>query len=771
MTTRDEYGRLKDAFIAAIEAPPEDRDALIASHCAGNESMSDELREMVRLHGATSAGLTEVPASAAVSLLAADEHGPLRPGLRVGAYTIVSRIGSGAMGIVYEAEQDGTRRRVALKIVRPHLLGSAARARFMDEGRALARLQHPGIAQVFEAGFLDLQGERLPFLAMEFVRGVTLSEHVCALALDDRLSLIARICDAMHHAHLRGVVHRDLKPGNILIDPSGDPKVLDFGIAKLVGDDRQSAHTRVGEIVGTPAYMSPEQRSGDPDAVDLRADVYAIGAMLRDLVRPARGEIGAIVAMATRQERRERYQSAAALSEDIRRHLSKRPVLARQPSRMYIAMRFAQRNRLAVGLAASAAVFLVAGAVGIAYKAADARREASRAASRFNEVRRLARAMLFDAHDELLRIPGTTRARRAIVETAGSYLDQIASDPAADAELRAELGEAYLKLADALGYQYAPNLGDVEGAMAAYARGLALLEGLPEEWRSQRRIRLALARGRLHAESISDKRTIGTDEVVIQRILKSRDELIALFEDDPGNEALGTEVIYAFLRHALAHNRIDMGHMRRDRLLEAEVRTRPLAAMFPQDPDVATAYADVLNWLGYFHFERGDARGAEASAEAIAWCDRVIAISPGHPQARFIRACVRMNEAIWLAQQGDRETAITRMDDSLATIGSLSSDDPADLRAFRSVGVLSFYGATVLSHLATHDEAGGELDRAASDFQRAIAFVESHVDILNERETRGWMYSWEGDYLQKADAFLAELRARLTRLDARSDPP
>lgn len=764
MTTRVEYERLKEVFLDAIEAPPEGRDELIASRFADSERLRDEAREMVRLHGLSSPGLTETPARAAASLLAEDEHGPLRPGQRVGAYTIVSRIGSGAMGIVYEAEQEGTGRRVALKIVRPHLLGSVARARFLDEGRALARLQHPGIAQVFEAGFLDLHGERLPFLAMEFVRGATLSEHARGLALNDRLSLVADICDAMHHAHLRGVVHRDLKPGNILIDASDAPKVLDFGIARLVGDDRASAHTSFGEIVGTPAYMSPEQRTGDPDRIDLRADVYALGVMLREFVAPARGEVGAIVAMATRQEPEARYQSAAALAEDIHRHLSRRPVLARRPSGVYVAMRFAQRNRLAVGLAAAAAIFLVAGAAGIAHQASEARREASRAAARFNEVRRLARAMLFDAHDELLRIPGTTRARRAIVETASSYLDQIASDPAADAELRAELGEAYLKLADALGYQYAPNLGDVEGARAAYARGLALLDALPAEWRSQRRIRLAQAKGRLHSESISERASTGTDDAVLQRILESRDEMLALFEDAPGEPVLGADVIYGFLRYALMQNRVDNGHMRRDLLLEAESRTRPIASMFPQDPDVATAYADVLNWLGYFHFERGDARGVEASAEAIVWCDRTIAISPGHPQARFIRACVRMNEAIWLAQQNQREAALAAMEDSMETVGSLAADDPADLRAFRSLGVLSFHGATTLSHLATRDQVAGELERARSDLQRAIGLVERQITILRERETRGWMYPWEGDYLLKADSFLGGLRERVARL-------
>lgn len=300
----------------------------------------------------------------------------------------------------------------------------------------------------------------------------------------------------------------------------------------------------------------------------------------------------------------------------------------------------------------------------------------------------------------------------------------------------------------------------------AYERGLALIAGLPPEHRSQRRTRIAEAKGHLNATSIADNNVIGASDEVIERVRASRDELIALFEDDSSDAALGTEVIYGFLRYALTHNRADNGHLRRDLLLEAESRARPLAAVFPQDPDVATAYADTLNWLGYFHFERGDARGVEASAEAIAWCSRAMAISPGHPQARFIRACVRMNEAIWLAQQSQREAALDAMDDSMETIGSLAADDPADLRAFRSVGVLSFFGATTLAHLATDDQAAGELGRARSDLGRAIGLVEGYIANLHERETRGWMYPWEGAYLPKADALLGELQERLEGLGA-----
>src|SRR5262245_31006916 len=188
---------------------------------------------------------------------------------RVGRYRLLRLVGEGGMGVVYEAEQDSPRRAVALKVVRPGLASPALLKRFTHEAQILGRLHHPGIAQVYEAG-LGEDGQ--PFFAMELIRGLPLDKYANRHGLDlsARVGLVARVCDAVQHAHDRGVIHRDLKPANILVEQAGEPKVLDFGVARAIHADLLTAAglTRTGQLLGTPNYMSPEQVAAGPAAID-----------------------------------------------------------------------------------------------------------------------------------------------------------------------------------------------------------------------------------------------------------------------------------------------------------------------------------------------------------------------------------------------------------------------------------------------------------------------------------------------------------------------
>ncbi|MFG0317277.1 MAG: serine/threonine-protein kinase, partial [Planctomycetota bacterium JB042] len=312
-------------------------------------------------------------------LAAADDAAPVPAALpaRLGRYRVVAKIGEGGMGAVYEAVQDRPRRRVALKVVRAELTSPATTRRFDREVKLLGHLHHPGIAQIFEAGVEPARDGRpaIPYLVMELVRGEPLLAHAAERALDvrGRLELVRRICDAVQHAHDQGVVHRDLKPADILViadDRSsttrggagfvdlGRPKVLDFGVARATGEDApQTLETRVGQLVGTISHMSPEQLEGDSAAVDERADVYAIGVILYELLAgrlphdvsglslPAaierirteeptrlglvdprlRGDVEVIVARAMEKDRRRRYPSALELAADLQRHLDDEP--------------------------------------------------------------------------------------------------------------------------------------------------------------------------------------------------------------------------------------------------------------------------------------------------------------------------------------------------------------------------------------------------------------------------------------------------------------
>ncbi len=318
-----------------------------------------------------------------------------RPGT-VGPYTIVKVLGEGGMGVVYRAAQENPRREVALKLIRPGMVTGSLLKRFQLEADILARLQHPGIAQVYQTGLHN----GAPYFAMELIEGESLTRHARKnkLSSKERLALFAKICDAVQHAHQKGVIHRDLKPGNILVDQSGQPKILDFGVARATDGDIQTTtiQTNVGQLIGTVQYMSPEQAGGDPEEIDTRSDVYALGVILYELLagqlpydlskkmvheavrvireddptrlsmvqKTLRGDVETIVGKAMEKDKERRYQSASALGADVGRYLGDEPISARPPSSVYQLRKFAKRNTALVVGVAAVFVVLVAGIIG-----------------------------------------------------------------------------------------------------------------------------------------------------------------------------------------------------------------------------------------------------------------------------------------------------------------------------------------------------------------------------------------------------------------------
>ncbi len=323
----------------------------------------------------------------------------LPPGVprKIGHYTLQSVIASGGMGTVYKAVQESPRRVVAIKIMKAGVASASALRRFEYEAQLLGRLRHAGIAQIYEAGTHQDGDTKLPWFAMEYIpnaREISAYVRQKKLGTRETLELFARACDAVHHGHQKGIVHRDLKPSNILISPSGDPKIIDFGVARATDSDLALTmmQTNVGQLVGTVQYMSPEQCDADPDDLDIRSDVYALGVTLYELLcgrlpyeldrapiyeatriirehdpaRPStvntslRGDIETIVLKALEKERSRRYQSAADLARDLRHYLAGEAIMARPSSMIYQLLVFARRNRaLVTGMAVVLAVLVV----------------------------------------------------------------------------------------------------------------------------------------------------------------------------------------------------------------------------------------------------------------------------------------------------------------------------------------------------------------------------------------------------------------------------
>lgn len=432
----------------------------------------------------------------------------------LGPYRLERVIGNGGMGVVYLASRSDNefRKHVAIKILQSGVMSAEMDRRFRQERQILASLEHPNIARLLDGGTTE-SGE--PYFVMEYVSGGLPLDRYCEehkLPLQQKLRLFLTVCSAVQYAHQRLVVHRDLKPGNILVSPDGVVKLLDFGIAKALSPlSRQDdvARTRAGLMAMTPEYASPEQIRGD--AISVASDVYTLGVVLYQLVtgrlpfehgeggipelmraiceqeppkpsaqegasKELAGDIDNIVLMALRKEPERRYGSVEQLGEDIRRFLAGLPVAARPATPVYRASKFLRRHLYASVAAALFVASLAGGAVATLRQARIAQSNAAKAQARFEDLRKLAGEFIFELEGEISPLPGSTKARKMLVDKAKQYLELLAREHADDPKLSTELATAYATLGNVQRARNKHSLGDTEGARSSFRRALEVAD-------------------------------------------------------------------------------------------------------------------------------------------------------------------------------------------------------------------------------------------------------------------------------------------------------
>ncbi len=497
------WARAGELFHAALDVPAEQRREWVDSACAGDPAMREEVLSLLGSDAMAGDGFVSQHVDPAFAALARAKEPE-----RAGPYRLIREIGRGGMGTVYLAERDDEQyqAQAAIKLVRRGMDTGLVLSRFYRERQTLARLQHPHIARLLDGG---TTGDGYPYIVMEFVNGDKITEYCSShgLTVAQRLELFLDVCEAVDYAHRQFVVHRDLKPGNILVDQSGQVKLLDFGICKLLQTEPMAGADTVdmGPTPLTPDYASPEQIRGEP--VTIVSDVYSAAAVLYELLtgrrphqieeyslrgiekgiceteilrpseacanasisRQLRGDIDNILLFALQKDPRRRYESMSQFADDIRRHLDHLPVRARPDTLAYRTGKFLRRRHTLLLSGAAITLALTTGAF-------VSLRSAKIANENLKLVRQLSNTFVFDVYDAVKNLPGSTQARQLIVQTGLEYLDRLSRNASGDMQLQLELAAAYRRLGDVQGNVMQANLGNTTAAMASYEKAIALLE-------------------------------------------------------------------------------------------------------------------------------------------------------------------------------------------------------------------------------------------------------------------------------------------------------
>ncbi|MEP6570575.1 MAG: serine/threonine-protein kinase [Acidobacteriota bacterium] len=688
--TPERWQQVKDLLQSVLEQPSEEQPAFL-NHAAGrDDSLRLEVESLLEFQEGNE-NFIETSALEITARSVGAEAQDEMAGAQIGPFKVEREIGRGGMGAVYLAQQNDNhyQRQVAIKIIKRGMDSDEIVRRFRNERQILANLTHPNIAGLYSGGTTDAG---LPFFVMEYVEGKPINEYceVQDLSIEERLKLFRTVCSAISYAHQNLVIHRDLKPSNILVTEAGVPKLLDFGIAKLLNaDDAPGAQmTETMLRVMTPEYASPEQARGE--RMTTASDVYSLGVVLYELLtglrpyhlknrlpheiaqiiservperpstaisraeempegagsttttqstgntrplelaklrRSLRGDLDNIVLMAIRKDPARRYQSVEQFSEDIRRHLERLPVRARKDTFDYRASKFIRRNRLGVAAAALVLLVLLGGIFATRW-------QQRRAERRFNEVRALANSFLFEFDDSIKDLQGATPARELVVRRSLQYLDSLSRESANDPALQLELATAYERIGSIQGNSYYSNLGDTEGALRSYRTSVALLERVATTEPDPRALRRQLAAS---YSGLADMLYVKNE---LQEALANYDKAAGLLrgvsDEDPANEDLRNDlaILYSHLGDLkgipggsnLGDTQGALAAHRESLRLREE-----LAAANPTKHEWQFGVASGLSSVGFLTNATGDTQGAsEMLRQSIAMLEGLAASEPNN---------------------------------------------------------------------------------------------------------------------------------------------
>jgi len=745
------WQRARPVFEAALALPASEREAFVRRHCADDAALAVAVHRL--LAAAADDDFLDGPDPRQFAHLA--EPIPDLAGRIIGAYRLVRLLGEGGMGSVYLAERaDGEfEQQVAIKLMRSGPLSEEAVQRFRRERQILARLDHPNIARLLDGGVTEAG----PYLVMEYVEGQPIDEHCTTHGLDlrARIALFLKVCDAVDHAHRGLVVHRDLKPGNILVTADGTVKLLDFGVARMVDASALGdGITQTGPAPLTLEYASPEQMLGEPLTVS--ADLYSLGSVLYRLLtghlphafaglsplaierrvteeapqrpsvhrRELRGDIDTIVLKAIHRDPARRYRSVGELGDDLRRHLERRPVLARPDTLAYRTSRFVRRHAAGVG-----AAIVVVGAIVVGVLATTS--EGRRAQQRFEEVRGLANALLFDLHDAVRDLPGATAAREMLVARAVSYLDVLRRAAPTDPSLQLELAAGYEQIGEIQGDPHRANLGHLAGALASYQQAMELREAVWARDTTDPAVRLALANsyGRLAVVTSwggDNGKAIELSSRALDLLqpLRSRDEPARAVMADFGRIAseLGWWLIWA--------GRLETGMA----YLDTSVAVlRPLAQAPLADPelqlDLWRAYSyqvDGLRFSGRFQPAL-----ALLQDTAQAYLHGLLDRNPHHPRVLYaLHVCYDFIGAMHM-ELGAPALAAPAYRTALAFAESMVDADSANQKAFEALARSHASLGDVLVREDRLDDAVRSYDSAIGVLENLYARNTSNIELAN----------------------------------------